>query len=123
MPDGSSNPFAYTGAATLASLLAQLKADPGLSMKQRQDLGSALRCIGRWLGLPLEAIPANLGFLRRKLEKLNPTGLGVSPRRLENVRSGAEGFPACRAGRGQGLLFERADARVADPPRPAEDSL
>lgn len=87
MPDGSFNAFCRSDAPTLASLVEQINADLDLTTKQRQEMASAVRSMARWLGLMPEAIPANLGFLRRKLERINATSAGVSQGRFDNVRS------------------------------------
>lgn len=87
MPDGSNNPFYCTDAPTFASLIDLIMADAHLLDRQRQDLCSALRCMARWLDVPPERLPANLGYVRRRLERFEPTAAGVAQRRFENIRS------------------------------------
>jgi integrase len=58
-----------------------------LPQKKRQEMASAIRTVGRVLGVELGLIPLDVALLRRKLEAASPEGHGVSQRRWANVRS------------------------------------
>ncbi|MDR3418348.1 MAG: site-specific integrase [Nevskia sp.] len=72
---------------TLATLRDQIRADPALPPRRRQDLLSALNTVSRALGRPIGDIPAHPDFLRRHLAGLTPVAAGVSAGRLANVHS------------------------------------
>jgi integrase len=76
-----------SGAATLADLLAQVEADPALNPSQRAQRAWALRTAGKYLGKPLEALPARLTALRYGIARLHPVQLGVKPKTFANWRS------------------------------------
>jgi integrase len=51
------------------------------------DMVSACNKAGKWFDSPLSAIPASASFLRPKFARLHPDHVGVSQRRIDNVRS------------------------------------
>jgi integrase len=72
---------------TLAEVVATLEQRADLTPRQRGDLRSAVRCIGRTLGLPLESTPARLDQLRHKLAQVQPAAHGFSRSRWSTLRS------------------------------------
>lgn len=72
--------------STVADLLGAVQASE-LPQKKRQEMASAVRTVGRVLGVELGFIPLDVALLRRKLEAASPQGHGVSQRRWANVRS------------------------------------
>jgi integrase len=72
---------------TLAEVLLILEQRTDLTPRQRTDLCSAVRGVGRALGLPLESTPARLDQLRRQLARVRPTAHGFSKSRWTTVRS------------------------------------
>jgi hypothetical protein len=71
---------------TLADALAAVQA-ADLPERRRQEMASALRTISRALGKPLERIPARPRLLAERLKLIAPSAIGISRRRLNNVRS------------------------------------
>ena len=72
---------------SLADVLTQISNDPSLSARQRQEVCSALRVVGRAIGRPLEEIPAYPRHLRERLATLTPAMTGVSKGRWANILS------------------------------------
>jgi hypothetical protein len=58
-----------------------------LPKRGRQETASALRTIGRAFNKPLERIPAAPRHLAARLAEISPHAIGVTPRRLNNIRS------------------------------------
>jgi len=81
------NPFASGANSTLDRIAEVINTDPSITSRQRADLLSALRTVGRAIALPLDAIPAHPAFLRPRLTKVKPARLGISAARWANVRS------------------------------------
>jgi integrase len=70
---------------TLADVLAEvLRA--ALPQRQRQEMASALRTIGRALDRPLERIQADPRHLSSRLKTIAPHAIGMLPRSWTNVR-------------------------------------
>jgi len=69
----------------LSDVIARVKAE--LNGNQRRDTLSAFNTLGKRAGVSLEATPANAKSLRPVLADLNAIRLGVSPKRLANIRS------------------------------------
>ena len=72
---------------TLADVLAALEVDTGLGANRRRDLRSALQCIARMTGKPLDRLPAELSLLRPMLNEIHPVAHGISPKTFANLRS------------------------------------
>jgi integrase len=85
----TASPPSRTGAPipTLADLLALIASDASLTPRQRHDICSALRAVGRALGRRLEEIPATPRHLRERLSTLTSAMAGVSASRWNNVLS------------------------------------
>ena len=73
--------------STLAELLELFASDGALTPRQRHDICSALRVVGRALSRRLEEIPARPRQLRERLATLTPAMAGVSQGRWNNVLS------------------------------------
>lgn len=71
----------------LKQVVENLAADAALPAKQKRDLLSAINTLAKWLERPLDMIPADRRQIRTVLEELNHSQLGVSKKRLQNVRS------------------------------------
>ncbi len=82
------NPFADPDLPSLADLLSMVTNDAGLTSRRRVELASTIRKTASWFGLVLSEIPAAPAFLRVRFQRLSPGGVGVSRKRLQNVRSG-----------------------------------
>lgn len=72
---------------TLATVLACVADSDALTERQRQDLASALRTVGRALCRPLEDVSACPRTLRERLKSVVPAAAGISPRRWTNATS------------------------------------
>jgi hypothetical protein len=62
-------------------------ADPNLEPTRRADLASALRTMCRALKTEPESLVANLRDISRRLAKVSPASIGVTPGRWSNVRN------------------------------------
>jgi len=71
---------------TLADVLAAVQ-EADLPQRRRQEMSSALRTVARELGKRLEHIPARPRLLADRLKMIAPDAIGISRRRLNNIRS------------------------------------
>ena len=83
-PTGTVNP---ARTASLADVLERLEHIEDLSGRQRMDLRSAVRTVGRILGRPLSEIPASPPVLRDRLDAIAPASIELTKGRWSNVRS------------------------------------
>jgi hypothetical protein len=83
----NSNPFSDPQIPSLAWLCEQIERCSDLPLQQRRDMASACTTAAKWFGLPLSAIPASAAFLRQRFAHLHPSHVGVSARRIANVKS------------------------------------
>lgn len=72
---------------TLAQVRERLDAASDLSKQKKADLRSSINTVGRALELPLDSIPSSPAILRARLEKVSPTGIGISKQSWANTRS------------------------------------
>jgi integrase len=72
---------------TLADVLGRIEADPALSVRSRRDMSSALRTLGRVLGVSLATVPAQPPLLRERIASAVPKRVGIDERHWDNVRS------------------------------------
>ena len=86
-PTACSNPFADPSMISLNQLKERIEADHSVGLLRRREICSAITTVSKWLNLPPEMIPAAMSYLRPLLGRLHPIQLGVSERRLQNVRS------------------------------------
>lgn len=81
------NAFARPDTPSLKEIRDRIASDYGIETQRRRDLTSAIETFGEWSGRPLDLIPAEMGYIRKVCGRLHPTELGVSIRRIQNVRS------------------------------------
>ena len=81
------NPFADLTVISLATLKERVEEDRSVALLRRRDICSAITTVAKWLNIPPEMIPAAMSYLRPRLGRLHPVQLGVSERRIQNVRS------------------------------------
>lgn len=72
---------------SLADVVGLLQAHPDLSDARRRDLVSAVRRIAVLLDAPCERLPACLGELRPRLNRILPAAYGLKPKTWQNLRS------------------------------------
>ena len=99
------------GTLNVADVADFVRSDSALADTRRRDMVSALSRIAAVLGLPLDAIPANVPWLRKKLGKIHPVQLGITKKTWQNVLSTALGaLTHCGVG-------ETIDRRIQLDPR------
>jgi hypothetical protein len=117
--DSVSQPLRITELSLSDVLAAVQIAD--LTNRQRQELASAVRTVGRALDRPLERIQADPRHLAPRLKAVAPRAIGMSPRSWNNIRfrarkalslvrpmsPGRNTNPLTRAGMGCGGLWSR----------------
>jgi integrase len=81
------NQFADPALPTLADVAAQIQKAGDLSATRKASVRSAINTAARWFNLPPSAVPAHPEFLRRLFEGFAPASVGVTSKRLSNVRS------------------------------------
>ncbi len=73
---------------TLADVLQRLDDAPGLSDSRRRDLRSAVSFVTKVWGAPADQIPLDVPAIAERLDAVNPIAVGISAKRLANVRWG-----------------------------------
>ena len=86
-PTVDPNPFADLTVISLATLKERVEEDQSVELLRRREICSAITTVAKWLNMPPEMIPAAMSYLRPRLGGLHPLQLGVSDRRIQNVRS------------------------------------
>ena len=86
-PTADTNPFADLTVISLATLKERVEEDRSVELLRRREICSAITTVAKWLNIPPEMIPAAMSYLRPRLGGLHPIQLGVSERRIQNVRS------------------------------------
>ena len=86
-PTADPNPFADLTVISLATLKERVEEDRSVALLRRREICSAITTVAKWLNMPPEMIPAAMSYLRPRLSRLHPIQLGVSERRIQNVRS------------------------------------
>ena len=86
-PTVDPNPFADLTMISLATLKERVEEDRSVELLRRREICSAITTVAKWLNMPPEVIPAAMSYLRPRLSRLHPIQLGVSERRIQNVRS------------------------------------
>ena len=86
-PTVDPNPFADLTVISLATLKERVEEDRSVELLRRREICSAITTVAKWLNMPPEMIPAAMSYLRPRLRGLHPIQLGVSERRIQNVRS------------------------------------
>ena len=77
---------AASSRATFADIILLIN-NSNLTTRQKLDQSSAVRSVAKALGAPPETIAAEPAALRRRLDGLSPSSLGVSKGRWANIRS------------------------------------
>jgi integrase len=72
---------------TLEDVGSRTQADESLSPARRAAIRSAISTLARVMGMPPAMVPADLNFIRRKLERVSPAAAGVKDKRYSTVRS------------------------------------
>jgi integrase len=83
--EGNKSSFRPVGVITLADIVKRANAE--LKSTARRDTASAFRCLATKLDVDLAAIPATAEAVRALVGDLTPGELGVSSKRLANLRS------------------------------------
>jgi integrase len=83
--EGNRSIFRPVGVITLADIVKRANAE--LKSTARRDTASAFRCLATKLDVDLAAIPATAEAVRALVGDLTPGELGVSSKRLANLRS------------------------------------
>jgi integrase len=99
---------------TLADVFAAVQT-ADLPNRQRQELASALRTVGRALDRPLERILADPRHLAPRLKAVAPRAIGMSPRSWSNILH--------RARKALSLVRPMSPGRNTNPLTPAWDAL
>ena len=86
-PTVDPNPFADLTVISLATLKERVEEDRSVELLRRREICSAITTVAKWLNMPPEMIPAAMSYLRPRLGGLHTIQLGVSDRRIQNVRS------------------------------------
>jgi hypothetical protein len=86
-PTIDTNPFADLSVISLAQVKERVETDQSVELLRRREICSAITTVAKWLNIPPEMIPAAMSYLRPRLGGLHPIQLGVSERRIQNVRS------------------------------------
>ena len=81
------NVFLDRARPTLLAVSAKIAADQRLASARRAAIRSAINTLCRVMALPPPAVPADLNFIRRKLERLSPAAVGVTDKRFATVKS------------------------------------
>jgi integrase len=76
-----------SGPVTLAGVLAALERHGKLSATRRRDLVSAVKRVAILLGDEPAAIPVNMAAISARLAAVNPVAVGITTKRLANIRS------------------------------------
>jgi len=74
-------------APTLGDVRAAVAASITLSPIRIRDLTSALSCFCSLVDRQPHDVPLDLGAIRERLNAINPAAVGISPKRLANIRS------------------------------------
>lgn len=82
--------FLCPGTLMFSDLIAKLQSDTTLTPTRKRDLISALRRAAKALGRPIETIPADPTWLRPRLQRIVPAGIGLSVKSWSTVRSGLQ---------------------------------
>lgn len=72
---------------TVADLVEKVADDRALSPTRKRDLISDLKCLARLLNRTPREVPADLGALKQAINNLHHAQIGVSQKRLQNVKS------------------------------------
>lgn len=101
--------FMPPGTPMLSEVMEKVTAHPDLSPTRRRDILSGLRRVAKALGRTPEDIPAHAAWLQKRIEKVAPAAIGLSPKSWQNSVSDARaGLVLC------GAVEARKISRVDD---------
>lgn len=93
------SPFIRPDMMTMSDVLAKLD-DVELTGTQHRDLKSAIRTLCRLIDRTPGEVPANISWLQVRLRRVHPVQVGLSEKRLKNIRSGViKALELCGASR------------------------
>jgi integrase len=72
---------------TLLAVSAAIEADASLTSSRRGAIRSAINTLCRVMGITPAMVPADLDFIRRKLQGISPAAAGVKEKRFSTVKS------------------------------------
>lgn len=75
------------GAFTLDDLITAVDADTSLSTTRRRDLKSAIRAFCKRLHIVPSATPASMDYVRKRIQDIHPTQIGLKAKRWQNILS------------------------------------
>lgn len=75
------------GEPSFADAIAAIEVTPLLGAPRKRHLITSLRQVARYLGLPVESVPARFAAIQRRVAALHPTQLRVNPKTFRNHRS------------------------------------
>jgi integrase len=82
-----SNDFSASSIPSLEEVRDQITSDYSIDHQRRMDMVSAINNLAKWFDMPLSMIPANAEFLRQRFKHFHHDQVGITKRRLQNVRS------------------------------------
>ena len=71
----------------LLAVSAAIEADSSLTSARRGAIRSAINTLCRVMGMSPAMVPADLNFIRRKLQAISPAAAGVKEKRFSTVKS------------------------------------
>jgi len=80
------SPFIRHDAMMMDAVLSKLES-AAVTAIQRRDMKSAVQSLCRLIGQPPSAVPANVAWLHVRLRRIHPAQVGISPKRLKNIRA------------------------------------
>lgn len=81
--------FVQPGTLVLSEVMESVARDNKISTTRRRDIQSGLRRVAKALGLPPEEVPADVMWLRKRLENFLPASMGLSAKSWSNALSDA----------------------------------
>ena len=92
-PNAPSSPLGI-GEPSFADAIAVIAGTSLLEPKRKTHLITSLRQFARYLGQPVEAIPARFAAIRSRILALHPVQLGVNPKTFANHRANVRAPPS-----------------------------
>lgn len=84
---GMINQFARQNQSTLADVIALIRADGSMPIARQKTAINDIKTACRWFGMAPDDVIAHPMNIRPRFGRLSPGGLGVSTKRIQNVRS------------------------------------
>ena len=110
----TASPFIRPDGLMMSDILLKLDA-LDITLIQRRDFKSAVQSICRLVGrLPAE-VPANINWVQVRLRRVHPVQVGISEKRLKNIRSGVlKALELCGASRARSDWLRAPSSEWAD---------